>query len=363
MFPNMNRALCASLVAILTITAGSASAQWYGNPCQSYCAQPVACVRPVVCARPVAQTCYQTVPVTEYQRVKQTVKRPVCETTYVEKPVTEYRPVVETKTVEVPTVSYQNVTECQTVTRNCGYWQTRYACREKVSSCAYDGRPDVFGMMNRTAYSIRSAFTPSMVASREYVPNTVVQTVPVTRQVAVRSTRTQTYQVTRMVPVQTKRKVAVNTIRYVDEEVVALKPVTVMRTVPVGTRTAYTFGPTYPTAAPQPATALRPTPDPVSNARSEKADAPRSARKGDRFDDSARSSRSNKIPAKPSSLTTPILPNPTGHQTPDVLRASNEAPHSSRSVPSIVRVNRWRPTRTADSRPLTPSPAIAVARN
>src|SRR5688500_424393 len=107
--------------ATVLALGGPASAQWFAG------------ADPCACAVPVAQTCYQTVPVTEYRQVKQVVQRPVVETEYVEQPITEYRPEVETRTAEIPTVQYQTVTDYQTVQRDCGQWLTSYECRPKVS--------------------------------------------------------------------------------------------------------------------------------------------------------------------------------------------------------------------------------------
>ncbi len=266
--------------AVLT-SASAVSAQWFSSPGCGCATQPV--------ARPVAQQCFQQVPVTQYQQVKHKVRRPVTEVSYVDQPVTTYRPVVETKTVDVPVTTYQNVTEYQTRTTQTGSWQTNYHCRQKLSPCQYDPSPSPLGWLNRSAYRIRSAFTPKVVATRQFVPRTCTAQVPVTRRVAVQSVRQQTYKVTKYVPEQTTRRVAVNKVRWVEEEVVAMKPITVMQTVPV-TRTAYGYGnyaptnrtawgfsnyaPTTQTAygwntisAPATTISLAPTPDPVSAAK------------------------------------------------------------------------------------------------
>ncbi|MCE9525351.1 MAG: hypothetical protein K8R36_04785, partial [Planctomycetales bacterium] len=50
----------------------------------------VCCYDPCCCPPPVVQQCYQTVPVTEFRKVKQIVQRPVVETKYVDQPCTEY---------------------------------------------------------------------------------------------------------------------------------------------------------------------------------------------------------------------------------------------------------------------------------
>ena len=260
--------------AVLT-SASAASAQWFSSPGCGCATQPV--------ARPVAQTCYQQVPVTQYQQVKQKVRRPITEVEYIEEPVTTYRPVVETKTVDVPMTEYQNVTEYQTRVTQTGSWQTNYHCRQKLTPCQYDPTPSPLGWLNRSAYRVRSAFTPNVVASRQFVPRTCTAQIPVTRQVAVQSVRQQTYQVTKYVPEQTTRRVAVNKVRWVEEEVTAMKPVTIMQTVPV-TRTAWGFNnyapatqtafgwnaygtPSISYAAPPTTISMAPTPDPVSAAK------------------------------------------------------------------------------------------------
>ena len=251
MFPKPSRAL--TICGLLAV-AGSGNLAWSQVPFNACCPPPV-------------QTCYQTVPTTEMRECRQTVQRPVVETTYVDQPCTEYRQVVENQTAVVPTVSYQNVTECQTVQRDMGRWVTRYHCRPQMAPCEYDNRPDLLGELNRSAYALRMAFTPKTYAERVYVPNVVTETVPTVRQVAVHGTRTVNYQVARMVPYTTTRRVAVNTVRMVAQEVVTRHPVTVYRTVPVGSSLA--LGPVGGTAwAPTPAAprsaALQPTPEPLT---------------------------------------------------------------------------------------------------
>ena len=224
----------------MVASASTASAQWFSSS-SCGCAQPVVqtqCMQRV----PITQQVMQKVAVTEYQQVKHKVRRPVTDVEYIEQPVTTYRPVVETRTRDIPVTTYQNVTECQTVTKNCGYWQTNWYRNHKVTPCEYDPSPTPLGWLNRTAYRMRSAFTPNMIARRQYVPQTVAQQVPVTRRVATQTIQKQQYQVTRYEPVQSTRKVAVNRVRWVEEEVVAMKPVTVMKNVPV-TRTAWTWAP------------------------------------------------------------------------------------------------------------------------
>ena len=251
----------ASACSVLAVV-GSLSPAW-GQVC---CYDPCCCP----CPRPVVQQCYQTIPVTEYRKVKQVVQRPICETKIIEQPCTEYRTVCENKVAQVPTCTYQPVTEYRTVQRDCGRWVTNYRCRPEVSPCQYDGRPDLFGFLNRTGYSVRMAFTPRVWAERTYVPNVVCQQIPVTRHVAVQGTRTVNYQVSRVVPFTTTRKVAVNNVRMVAETIEVNQPITVMRTVPMGTGLAF-GGPYAPGgysfngAAPTPIrTGLNPAPDRIS---------------------------------------------------------------------------------------------------
>jgi hypothetical protein len=209
------------------------------------------------CCPPIRVTaCYQTVPVTEYRECRQTVQRPIIETKYVEQPVTEYRQVVENKTAEVPTCTYQNVTEMRTIQRDCGHWVTQCYQRPQITPCQYDSRPDLLGFLNRTGYSLRMAFTPQSWTERIYVPNVVAEQVPVVRQVAVRGTQTINYQVAKVVPVTTTRKVAVNTVRMVSQEIVTQRPVTVFKTVPMGSSLALGVP-----AGPTTTTALQPTND------------------------------------------------------------------------------------------------------
>ena len=361
MSTNMRRLTCAlSAVAFLTPVA-TASAQW-GYPAY-------AISNPCACVQPVAQSCYQTVPVTEYQQVRQVVKRPVIETKYVEQEVTAYRQVLEPRTVNIPTISYQNVTELQTQQVNMGHWRTRFQSNPRMTPCQYDARPDLFWFLNRTGYAIRSAFTPAYIARHEYVSQVALQTVPVTRRVAIQGTRQATYNLAKLVPHTTTRKVAVNTVKYVDQEVVAMKPVTVMRTVPIGTRTAFLYSPST-TIGPQ--TALRPMPDPISNAKSNKNSPERISNSTDKFDrngDAFAPKREAKndnstmvIPLRESSLGAPIRPDKSrlesrkGHQS--VARH-----FISGSAPSFVRVSGWRARRKTTDGPLLTQPAISVAGN
>lgn len=317
-------------VLALIVSGTHASAQYYpgGNPC-GCSVQPI---------QPVAQLCYRTVPVTEYRAETQTVQRPEVYTEYEDQQVTEYRPVTEQRTAEIPTVTYHNVTECQTVQRDMGQWVSNRIPNPRIAPCAYDGRPGFFGWMNRTGFEIRQAFTPRYRTTRNYVPNVVAYQVPVTRQVAEHGTRKVTYNVTRMEPHTTTRKVAVNKVRYVAKEITVQRPVTVMRTVPIGTATAYApFG--TPTA-----TALAPSPDPISArssspTRAASADDPysgssdkpfkRTDNSGDMFqDDSATINRSSYEQAVPQRS-----------DAPQASRTRNAEP--AVRVPSAVRIGRW----------------------
>lgn len=340
----------------LIALCGSASAQWSAAGANCYCRQPV------------IRSCYQTVPTTEYRPVRQKVRRPVVETDYVEKEVTEYRPVTETRTANVPTVQYHNVTECRTVTRDCGRWVTRYRCNPRMSPCEYDNRPGLIGWLNRTSFSVRQAFTPPYVATRQYVPRKVTQTVPVTRRVAVRGTRKVTYNVTRMVPHRTTRKVPVRRVRYEEREVVTMKPVTVMRTVPTGTSLAYTYTP-YTGGTTQ--TALAPTPDPVGSRSAERkssrkrtAEAPKKSennrdhqkdsseqnlRESSNFDNG----KANSNGTRRSSLRAP------SRNSGSTVRQTRRT--SRRPAPSIVRVNRWQSRTAPASRPRTAASALSIA--
>ena len=314
-------------------------------------ANPAACA-PAMVAQPVTETVMQQVPVTEYRQVRQTVRKPVMQTTYVDQPGTEYRQIVEQKTVNVPTCSYQNVTEFQTVQRNCGQWVTKWHTNQKLSPCAYDNRPGLMGEMNRIGFATRQAFTPTQYATREYVQQTVAQQVSVTRRVAIQGAKQVTYNVPRTIAVQTTRKVAVNTMKYVDEEVVVMQPVTVVKSIPT-TRTSYRLVPAGSALALAPAnsnTALRPTPE---------AELPKTK---------SATRDSEKTPStKPSDSTRGAI---------DVLdeaaptRATNDSVPASTvrfvaaKMPGAARVSGWRPTRTASVEKIPlPVPTISVAEN
>jgi hypothetical protein len=338
-------------LALLLMPAGVASAQFYGDSGVTYGTADCNCVQPIstacVCAQPVQQVttaAYQTVPVTEYQTVERTVQRPIVETKYVEQPVTQYVPVTEQRTVEVPTVSYQNVCECRTVTRDLGGWQTSYQQVHKVTPCEYDRRPNMLGWWNRTTYGIRQSFTPNVIARRQYVPNVVAQNIPYTRQVAIHGTRQVTYNVTKMVAQQTTRKVAVNTVRYVAEKQTVSVPVTVMRTIPIGTATAF-----LPLGAS--ATALVPTPDVIGT----KPDAKRTAESTDDTDDGRFRRGDDEFDGRTGSLerrantgnTSTTIParRPTAPAFPQARRPITPAPDA------VAQTNHWVPRAKSQPEP------------
>jgi hypothetical protein len=266
----------AALGALVVSLQTTAQAQYYNGcgGCGPVVAQPIAQCTPI---QPIQQTCYQTVPITTYKREKQTVQVPTYETAYEDREYTEYRPVTRTREIEVPTVSYQNVTECRTVNRDMGRWTTNYHPIAKCAPCQVDPRPGLIGWMNRTGYSMRTAFMPNYTTSRQYVPNVVAYSVPYTRQVAVRGTRKVAVQETEMVAERKTQKVQVQKLVMKSQEVEVMRAQTAYRTVPIGTAMAYgspfiggsqmAYG--YPIIEnSSPRAALGPTPDPISSERS-----------------------------------------------------------------------------------------------
>jgi hypothetical protein len=196
------------------------------------------------------------------------------------------------------------------------------------------------GWLNRTGFEIRQAFTPRYTAHRTYVPNIVAQTIPVTRQVAQHSTRQVTYNVTRMEPRTTTRQVAVQKVRYVSREITVQRPVTVMRTVPIGSTIAY-----VPFGSATTATALGPTPDPISSARS--ASPTRSANAADNSSGAFQRKETRPfkedVDANRSSYTTPRSDVP--EKAPQAsAEETDERPWMR--VPSAARVGRWTPRST-----------------
>ncbi|MCA8987952.1 MAG: hypothetical protein KDA78_09945 [Planctomycetaceae bacterium] len=328
-----------------------------GQPQQVAYAAPQVAYNPCnVCAQ--QQVVYRQVPVTEYQQVTQTVRKPVVETAYEDRQFTEYKTVYETKTADVPTVSYQNVTECQTVQRDMGRWVSYQQCVQKVSPCAYDNSPGLFGMFNRTRQSFRNAITPSVVTQRQYVPNVVAQQVPITRQVAIRGTQQVSYQVARVVPVTTTRQVAVRKIRWEDEQVVASLPITSYRTVPIGTQTAFGFIP-FENTGNGSMTAEAPTPDPISV---RKAEAPtavpkRTAEKDSKFEpEPAKKNEAGGFSPFGSGKVEPSKSNPMNPQAQQEVVQTNHSPASS--AKPVVLTNGWRARTTlSENSPLSSGPS------
>lgn len=314
-----------------------ASAQWFPSSNACGCAaQPV----------PVVQQCFRQVPVTEYQQVRQKVRRPITEVEYVEQPVTRWRPVTESKTVDVPVTQYQDVVEYQTVTKQCGQWTTNYYCNPKLTPCQYDPSPTPLGALNRAAYRIRSALTPSMYVRRQFVPQTIAQQIPVQRRIAVQSVQQRTVQVTKYVKEQSTQKVAVNRVRWVEDEVIALKPVTVVKTVPT-TQTAWgwqTYGaPTATAWAPAPAattTALRPAADPISRAATEKPSGRTATRSADEAHEDDTDDDRGDINRIDNAVPRRSAVDPIDRTTSQRSRLFE--PVSPRSASRIARVGGWR---------------------
>lgn len=251
-----NRAIVAAMLAAMSVMGASpADAQWYpasqGCGCNQPMAAPIAynpCpvvqtvqINPCPCLQPVTETVYREVPVVQYRAEERTVQRPVARTEYVDRPVTRYRTEYETRTAQVCEMSYQQVSECQQQVVNQSRWQTVYQPVPKVTPCQYDGNPTLLGWFNRTGYSLRSAFTPSHIPRRQFVPNVTVQNVPVTRTVAVPTTREVAYQVATQVAYQDTERVAVTRIEQVEEKITVQVPYTTTQTVAVGTQTRYAY--------------------------------------------------------------------------------------------------------------------------
>ena len=195
---------------------------------------------------------------------------------------------------------------------------------------------------------------PTTSPRRQYNPQIVQQTVPVTRQVAIRDTRKVTYNVTRYEQRQTTRRVAVNTTRYVESEETVMQPVTVYRTVPTGSSIVYGVTPYGATSQ----TVLSPVPDPVSNSRT--------ATNPEKFDRSSRDASNDKKqdPIKRSSFSEDkSTSDDPFFSSPDGAHATPTSPGSEvASTPSIVRVSRWRPTGSSDQKNVGPkliSPSVA----
>jgi hypothetical protein len=341
----------AAVIAGLVLSISPANAQFYGNNNCSSCgpvSAPMATCTPI---QPVQTTCYQTVPVTTYRQEKQTLREPYYRTTYEEREVTVMRPVTTQRTVEVPTVTYQNVTEHRTVQRDMGRWITRYTPVQKCSPCQVDARPGMIGWLNRTGYSFRTAFMPNYHTSRQYVPQMMACTVPVTRQVAIRGTRQVSVNETKMVAEKKMERVAVQKLDYRERVVNVMKPQTAYRTVPIGTQTAYGYGGYGYGAATAFApmildsrTALspEPTPDPISRSadRSETKETFRS-------DDATGQQAEGVKPFRPSSFSKELAPVDDGlhfDSSQNIHRRDDLVIPATYSKPAPGRSGGWAPT-------------------
>jgi hypothetical protein len=259
MSKNMSRVVPFLGALGLLTQAVPANAQGWGNQCCNPC--PTCCAVQT-CMQPVSVPCYRQVPVTHYEPYEQTVMKPICRTEYIEQPVTVCKPVCEQRVAEVPECTYHPVTEFYPQTRDMGGYQTFCHCCPRMSPCQYDSNPGLFGWLNRTGYEMRMAFTPQYTYERRWVPNVITTQVPVTRQVAVQSVRRVTYNVTRMQTEIEHRRVAINRVDMVPERITLQRPVTVMTQVPIGTTVAWI--PAGSLAGGSTATALNPSPDPIS---------------------------------------------------------------------------------------------------
>jgi hypothetical protein len=265
-----------------------------------------------------------------------------------------YKTVYDTKTAEVPGVAYQQCTACQQVTQNRSYWQTYYEPVPKVSPCQYDPRPGFAGAFNRAMYSSRMAFTPNYIPHRQYVPNVVAYNVPVTRTVAVPTSRTVTYNVARLEPYQTTRTVAKNVVDYVDTTVTVRVPHTETKTVRVSVpRWAYVDG-----FGGGSVSAARPTP--ALKAQEDKHVPTRSADASTNTPAPAPSSGDFKPLSYPQPKTQPLPRDLEVHSRPAPAEKANVT--ALRPVPSAVRVAGWKTSRHATPQsPSVEGPEISVA--
>jgi hypothetical protein len=344
MSPNMSRVVPSlGALSLLLAQAVAVNAQGFGNDCCPTCQQqPTCCPAPVTCMQPVSVPCYQTVPVTTYEPHRCTVMKPVVRTDIIEQPVTECRPVCETRTAQVPYCSYQPVTTFVQQTRDAGCWRTYQQCCPRMSPCQYDPNPGVLGWMNRTGYEMRMAFTPQVTSRTQWVPNYITTSVPVTRMVSTQQVRTVTYNVTRYEQIHTVQRIPVNKVVMVPEEITVQRPVTVYRTVPIGTSVAWVPAGSL---AGGTATALGPTPDRLGKAiRHDIRDAERVGEdKG--FKEGKRYER-DKIERQQGSgdgfdQTPRSLDQRSQMTIPQRTSDNSGSPQVSQRVPSAVLVNGW----------------------
>ncbi len=377
-------ALSAALGALaFTLQSGVARAQLFGGGCNNCGPRSMSMAAPITAAgcctpiQPMQATCYQTVPVTTYAQVKQTVEVPQTEIVMEERPITVMRPVTTTKEIDVPTVTYQNVVENKTVTRDMGRWITNYHPVAKCAPCQVDPRPGVIGWMNRTGYSMRTAFVPNYTTSRQYVPSMMTCNVPTVRQVAVQGTKRVSVQETKMVAEVQRQQVAVQKIVMRKQEVTVMRPQTVMQTVPIGTSMAFggyggysqmAFGyPVIESGATQ--QALRPSTDPIGGGSS------RSATKQNFEPNKPYDRNSPSTPADGASHETPAKDNEEPDLFPSARRDSHKAivPTGNRrtSVTSVTETTSdskstgWRATRKTSEKSISQSqlskPSISMA--
>ncbi|MFG0335685.1 MAG: hypothetical protein ACF8TS_20185, partial [Maioricimonas sp. JB049] len=231
-------------------------------------------------------------------------------------------------------------------------WKTTYQPVPKTTPCEYDRNPGLLGWWNRTAYGVRSAFTPNYIPRRELVPQVYQCMVPRQRTVAIPSTRQVTYNVSRLEPYQTTQKVAVQRLEYEERVVTVHEPYTTTQTVAVGTTTRYAAIAPFGGGA---VTAIAPTP-----ARTAEQDVPQRTAEnpGDKPQPTPQREQQDDV-FKP--LSYPTRPAPQAAPVPQYREANVEEPEVKRSVPSIVRVSTgWKSTRGA----LKPEgPQLSVAAN
>lgn len=233
-----------SVAAALCGWSTSASAQYFGDPCN--CSQPIAAVAaPIVACAPMVAVnpcpTYQPVTTMEERQVQtvqmvptqKTVKVAEYKTVMEPRQFVQYQTVNEPRTANIQEMSYQTVQECRPVTVNRSYWQTSMQPVPKMASCQYDPRPGMLGAMNRFGWDMRMAFTPNYIPRRQFVPNVVAYNQPVQRVVAVPTTRQVTYNVAKLVPTTVTQEVPVQKLVYRDEVVTVMEPTTTTRTVQV----------------------------------------------------------------------------------------------------------------------------------
>jgi hypothetical protein len=342
---------------MLALSTGAQAQFW--DPCNTCAPPPVTVMaNPCPCLQPVTETVQKEVQVTAWHDEERVVPRQVVRTAWEDREVTAYRTEYETRTAEVPGVAYQQCTECQQVTQNRSYWQTYYQPVPKMSPCQYDPRPGFAGEMNRLGYSMRMAFTPNYIPRRQFVPNVVAYNVPVTRTVAVPTTRQVSYNVAKVVPYTTTQRVARQIVETVEEKVTVRVPHTETRTVSVPvTRWAMVdpFGGGSVSAA-------RPTPS--RTAQGEQKVEQKSAEGHKEPTESPGEFRPlsyprSRVPAtEHRDLEVHTRPNETSPG--DSTKASVT---SARPVPSAVRVAGWRPSRHVTPTPPAQGPVLSVAAN